>query len=377
MNKTTTKTPITGHYDGTVLDLVEPFRKNSPETFDRALRLAPLYLKYDRKFNIRADIAWGQMIHETGYLYFKGIAKPEWNNFCGLGVTGPTAIQTFTTEDLGVLAHFVHLCWYVYPDHVNTLCGRTYDPRHFETAGKHHPKFNGDTSIGRLGAAWAVPGLDYADKIVNYVNIVNKTVSESLEGVVTTDVEKEPLIVDTKYDIVVQMGHVNIYKGSTGTPGEREWNKKLGDAMEPLLKASGLNYKIIDGIAPEQPIKCKAFLSLHCDGVNDPKPDWYTMGFKPGTPEDFKEAMGRSWGNFSRLPRGKDNSTRGIQLYYMWTKKSEYKASKFDEWRIIADYYCLIEHGFFTNPTDRKWLESHIPEIAKHHVGLINSFLKG
>jgi N-acetylmuramoyl-L-alanine amidase len=383
MIKTMTQTPITGHYDGTELDLVEPFRKYSPQTFDRALRLAPLYLKYDRKFNIRADIAWAQMIHETGYLSFKGIAKPEWNNFAGLGITGPGAVQTFKTEDLGVLAHFVHLCWYVFPDHVNTLCSRAFDPRHFETVGKHHPKYNGDVSIARLGNAWAVPGIDYADRIVNYVNIINKTSTGELEDVIDVSanaeipqdnetIPEQELITEnttkntSELDLIVQLGHVGRKKGATGTKGEQEFNKKLGVEMDRLLKQTNLKYRIMgadDWLQPE-PNEATIFLATHCDGNTNESARGFSMGFKPDTNMDFKEALAKIYQELSGFTRRRDNNTSGMVKYYAWK-------------HINCKYSNLIEFGFLTNKIEHDWLVSHIPEIAKTVVDTIVSFLKG
>ena len=131
MEMITAKTSFIGHFNGTVDDLVRPFVLKSSNKLDRARRLAVIYLKYDRKFAIRADIAFAQMIHETGYLEYKGDVKPEQNNFAGIGATGGVPGNSFATEELGVLAQIVHLCWYAYPNHINSLCSRTYDPRHF------------------------------------------------------------------------------------------------------------------------------------------------------------------------------------------------------------------------------------------------------
>ena len=91
----TEKTAVRGHYLGTEKDLIRPFVLKGSGKTDWARRLATIYLKYDRKFNLRADIAFAQMCHETGCLEFTGIAKPEWNNFCGLGITGTGAKQEF------------------------------------------------------------------------------------------------------------------------------------------------------------------------------------------------------------------------------------------------------------------------------------------
>jgi len=116
-------------------------------------------------------------------------------------------------------------------------------------------------------------------------------------------------------------------------------------------------------------------MSLHCDGSTDPRAHGYTLGFKPNTNEAFKNALSDSWGKFSGLTKRKENSTGGLRLYYYWTSKKEYPKSKFDVPPVIADYYALLEHAFFTNLKERAWLNANIDNIAKHHVDLISKFL--
>ena len=70
----------------------------------------------------------------------------------------------FASEELGIIAHYAHLAWYVYPNHVNGYCSSTYDPRHI---GAH--RFNGDSSINCLNGRWAPAG-DYANKIIAFAN---------------------------------------------------------------------------------------------------------------------------------------------------------------------------------------------------------------
>ena len=116
---------------------------------------------------MRADIAWAQMCHETGFLEFTGDVRPGQNNFVGLGATGGGEPgHSFATEELGVIAHYAHLAWYYYPNHINQYCNSTYDPRHF---GSTHSKYTGDTSVGFLNGRWA-PGATYTDKILQFAN---------------------------------------------------------------------------------------------------------------------------------------------------------------------------------------------------------------
>jgi hypothetical protein len=165
--KVTEKTSFIGYCNVTVDELVNMFKKYNPNKVSKAIRIAEYYIKYGEIFNIRADLAWSQMCHETGFLKYTGFAKEEWNNFCGLGVVGePDVGCRFQTEELGIIAHYAHLAWYVYPDHVIQYCNKTYDPRHF--GDKHN--YKGNSSIKTLSGRWAVPDDNYAFVIVKYAN---------------------------------------------------------------------------------------------------------------------------------------------------------------------------------------------------------------
>ena len=174
------KTSFVGKFAGTAEDLINQFIRVNPSKADRAKRLAPLYIKYGNLFTLRADLAWAQMEHETGYLNFTGDVKPEQNNFVGIGATGGVPGNSFRTEEHGVIAHFAHLAWYYFPDHVNVYCSKKFDPRHF---GDSHYNYNWDTSIERLNGSWAVPGKTYAQSIARIANqIFGSTTMASRAG---------------------------------------------------------------------------------------------------------------------------------------------------------------------------------------------------
>ncbi len=81
--------------------------------------LAKLYVVYGKRFGIRADMAWAQMIHETGYGQYGGDVAPEQNNMAGIGATGGIPGNSFATAELGVIAQYIHLAWYIYPEHMS------------------------------------------------------------------------------------------------------------------------------------------------------------------------------------------------------------------------------------------------------------------
>ena len=176
----TKNTSVIGIFGGTEYDLYKLFEGYGPKDsdFKRAKRIAKYYIKYGKLFILRADLAWCQMVHETGWLRFKGAAKPEWNNFAGIGVTGPANIgNRFKTEELGIIAQFAHLAWYVTPTHINSYCSIKYDPRHFG----HSHRYNGNSSLDRLAGSWAVPGrykqkdgtwITYGGQIAKFANLI-------------------------------------------------------------------------------------------------------------------------------------------------------------------------------------------------------------
>ncbi|MBE3066003.1 MAG: glucosaminidase domain-containing protein, partial [Chloroflexi bacterium] len=123
--------------------------------------IAQLYVDWGYRFGIRADVAFAQMLHETNYLRYGGDVHPSQNNFAGIGATGGgNPGNSFASAEAGVIAHYAHLAWYVFPDHVNGYCNSTWDPRHFGTGHR-----NTVHRIRDLGGQWAVPGTGYGDAL--------------------------------------------------------------------------------------------------------------------------------------------------------------------------------------------------------------------
>jgi len=83
---------LNGRFLGDSTDFVKMFRAGpygNDGKFSVPLEtLAKLYVTYGKRFGIRADMAWAQMIHETGYGQYGGDVKPEQNNMAGIGATG-------------------------------------------------------------------------------------------------------------------------------------------------------------------------------------------------------------------------------------------------------------------------------------------------
>ena len=95
---------------------------------DKVERLANYYIMECKFEGINSDIAFVQMCHETGFLNYGNLVKPEMNNFCGLGaINAEQPGLSFESEQLGVKAHVQHLHAY---GTTRTLKGECVDPRY-------------------------------------------------------------------------------------------------------------------------------------------------------------------------------------------------------------------------------------------------------
>ncbi|MDR0711371.1 MAG: glucosaminidase domain-containing protein [Prevotellaceae bacterium] len=122
-----------------------------------AARLAPLYIAEAQLEGVNHDVAFAQMILETGFLQFKGVVSPHMNNFCGLGAVSPKQTgHVFPDERTGIRAHIQHLKAYASSE---PLIGELIDPRyHFVNPRGKAP------TIDELTGAWAQDP-HYANKI--------------------------------------------------------------------------------------------------------------------------------------------------------------------------------------------------------------------
>ncbi|MFZ5814288.1 MAG: N-acetylmuramoyl-L-alanine amidase [Bacillota bacterium] len=124
-----------------------------------APRLVTLYLRHGRRLGVRGDLAFAQALHETDYLRFTGIVKPEQNNFAGIGATDPSNPgASFATPEEGVLAHLQHLYAYASTEPLPDGMAKV-DPR-FDLVQR-----GSATHLYDLNGKWAVPGDGYGQAI--------------------------------------------------------------------------------------------------------------------------------------------------------------------------------------------------------------------
>ncbi len=348
-------TSLSGYFEGSWKDLVDQFisANRTYHDNDKVIDLAKLYIKFGKIFAIRADLVWAQMCHETDFLEYKSVAKPEWNNFASIGVIGKEGIgNRFETIELGVIAHYAHLAWYITPRHVNEYCNKTYDPRHF---GLRH-RYNGNHSLERLNGTGAVPGTTYAQRIAEIANGIAGSERPKVE----------------KYDLIIQMGHVGRIRGYVGTRGEQAFNKVLGPKLFKKFENSNVKVRLMgaDNFYLPEPNKTKLFFSIHADGSRFSSSRGISVGYPVPSNPVFAQSIKEAYIRLTGFSAKRDNYTKGLERYYAW---------RWDDREIphtSADYYCLLEHGFMTNQIERDYMNNHTGEIADCHYDTIAKFIR-
>ena len=122
--------------------------------------LPGLYLTIGNKYGIRGDVAFCQMLKETGYHRFGGDVRANQHNYAGLGASGKGKQGlAFATAEEGVQAHIQHLFAYA-TKHDIPQDEKVVDPRFRYVSRGSAPYWTS------LNGKWAVPGRGYGQDIL-------------------------------------------------------------------------------------------------------------------------------------------------------------------------------------------------------------------
>jgi len=138
---------------------------NPAADFDFVNAVVGYYIEESAAEGVNHDIAFAQMILETGFLRFGGDVRPEQNNFAGLGaIGGGVPGLSFPEPRIGVRAHIQHLKGYA-----------STEPLNQELV---NPRFRYLVMLNRIGSAPTIHGLtgawamdpEYCAKIISILN---------------------------------------------------------------------------------------------------------------------------------------------------------------------------------------------------------------
>lgn len=159
--------------------------------------------------------------------------------------------------------------------------------------------------------------------------------------------------------ILVQAGHAPPrepgFESQTGTAGEIEFALAVRAALKVLIdRDPRLDGIYVPGDIPNG-VKCHAALFLHADGSTNTSRSGYCFGYPPQYPVN-KRLANMIADEFDKLPghppHRLDNYTANLISYYGYSRVD------------TPGPEVLVEHGFLTNPFERRWLLANVDELA-------------
>ena len=134
----------------------------NPRLDPRFEGVATQYMRHGEALGIRWDIAFFQMILETGGLRFGGDVKPAQNNFAGLGASGGGARgESFGDVSTGVKAHLQHLLMYA-GDHIDDpVAERTRKVQEWGVLTAWQKSIEGPMTFTLVAKQWAPTSRNY------------------------------------------------------------------------------------------------------------------------------------------------------------------------------------------------------------------------
>jgi hypothetical protein len=128
--------------------------------------VATEYMRHGEELQIRWDIAFFQMLVETGNLTFKGDVKPKQNNFAGLGATGGGEPgESFKDVSSGVRAHLQHILMYAGERIENPIAERTRKVQEWGVLTSWQKSLKGPMTFSQLTRKWSPRDRGYANDI--------------------------------------------------------------------------------------------------------------------------------------------------------------------------------------------------------------------
>ena len=128
--------------------------------------IATEYMRHGEELSIRWDIAYFQMLVETGNLKFGGDVRASQNNFAGLGATGNGEHgESFKDISTGVRAHLEHLLMYAGEKVANPVAERTRKVQEWGVLTDWQKTIKGPMTFGQLAHKWAPSTRKYAAEI--------------------------------------------------------------------------------------------------------------------------------------------------------------------------------------------------------------------
>ncbi|MFN3623289.1 MAG: hypothetical protein ACK4TP_04430 [Hyphomicrobium sp.] len=142
--------------------LTDYLKSRNPRLDPRFEDIAALYKKHGEALAIRWDIAFFQMILETGALRYTGDVRADQNNFAGLGASGGGARgERFPDISTGVKAHLQHLLMYAGEHIDDPVADRTRKVQEWGVLTDWQKSIDGPMTYTLVAKQWAPTSRNY------------------------------------------------------------------------------------------------------------------------------------------------------------------------------------------------------------------------
>jgi hypothetical protein len=146
--------------------LMAYLRQRNPRTDDRFDGLATEYMRHGEELGLRWDVAFFQMILETGALRYTGDVRADQNNFAGLGASGGGKRgERFADIQSGVKAHLQHLLMYAGHHIDDPIAERTRKVQEWGVLTKWQKSISGPMTYALVAKQWAPGSRNYVRDI--------------------------------------------------------------------------------------------------------------------------------------------------------------------------------------------------------------------
>jgi len=166
---------------------------------------------------------------------------------------------------------------------------------------------------------------------------------------------KRRILVQAGHNTPLQPGHLS----ETGANGEAQLVARIQKRLVAILQGDSRFEPLPKpGLIPDH-TKADAAVYLHGDGAG-PTATGFSFGFPDKTVTETavnKKLANLIAAEFAKIPghphRRPDNGTDDAHFYYGFHLVD------------AAGPETLIEHGFLSNPSEKQWMQSHVPQLAR------------
>ena len=142
--------------------LMAYLHSRNPKADSRFDSVATEYMRHGEELGLRWDIAFFQMVLETGALSFTGDVRATQNNFAGLGASGGGAHgEAFADISSGVKAHLQHLMMYAGEHIDNPVAERTRKVQEWGVLTDWQKSITGPMTFTLVAKQWAPTSRNY------------------------------------------------------------------------------------------------------------------------------------------------------------------------------------------------------------------------